>query len=49
MSRYIDVDKAIPIAIQAVVDVVGHGISQIDAVYIAEKFEKIPSAEMIGG
>jgi rubrerythrin len=47
MSRYIDLDKAIPIAIQAVVDVVGHGISQVDAVRIAERFEDAPTADAV--
>ena len=47
MSRYIDIDKAIPIAIQAVVDVVGHGISQVDAVNIADKFEEAPTADVV--
>jgi hypothetical protein len=46
MARYIDVDEAILIAIQAVVDVVGHGISQVDAVRIAEKFEDAPTANV---
>lgn len=40
-KRYIDLDKAIPIVIDAVVDVVGHGISQVDAVRIVEKLEEI--------
>ena len=39
--RYIDLDKAIPVAIQACVDVIGHGISQIDAVNIACAFEEM--------
>lgn len=47
MSRYIDLDKAVPIAIQAVVDVVGHGISQVDAVRIAERFEEVPTVEIL--
>ena len=47
MSRYIDIDKAIPIAIQAVVDIVGHGISQIDAVNIADKFEEVSTADVV--
>lgn len=47
MSRYIDLDKAIPIAIQAVVDVVGHGISQVDAVRIAERFEDAPTTDVV--
>ena len=46
MSRYIDLDKAIPVAIQAVVDVLGHGISQIDVVRIAEKFEDVSTADV---
>jgi hypothetical protein len=47
VSRYIEIDKAIPIAIQAVVDVVGHGISQVDAVLIAERFEEAPTADVV--
>ena len=47
MSRYIDIDKAIPIAIQAVVDVVGHGITQVDAVNIAEKIEEASTADVV--
>ncbi len=46
MNRYIDIDKAIPIAIQAVVDVVGHGISQVDAVNIADKLEEASAADV---
>ncbi len=47
MSRYIDLDKAIPIAIQAVVDAVGHGITQVDAVNIANKFEEASTADVV--
>ncbi len=47
MSRYIDIDKAIHLAIQAVVEVVGHGISQIDAVNIADKFVNAPTADVV--
>lgn len=47
MSRYIELDKAIPIAIQVVVDVIGHGISQVDAVRIAEKFEDASAADVV--
>ena len=46
MARYIDLDKAIPTAIQACVDVVGHGITQVDAVNIALKFEEIATADV---
>ena len=46
-KKYIDIDNAIPIAIQAVVDVVGHGITQIDAVTIADKFEEAPTADVV--
>lgn len=47
MARYIDLDKAIPTAIQACVDVVGHGITQVDAVNIALKFEEIATADVV--
>ena len=46
MSRYIDIDKAISIAIQAVADIAG-GITQIDAVRIVEKFEEIPIENVV--
>lgn len=44
MPRYIDIDEVIPIATQAVVDVVGHGISQVDAIDIATKIEDASTA-----
>lgn len=47
MSKYIDIEKAIPLAIEAIVEVVGHGISQIDAVHIADKFEEAPAADVV--
>jgi len=47
MSRYIDIDEAIPIVIQAVVDIVGHGISQIDAIRIVEKFKDAPFENVV--
>lgn len=39
MERYVNIDKAIPMMIQACVDVVGHGITQVDAVNIARMLE----------
>jgi hypothetical protein len=39
MARYIDIDKAIPMMIQMCVDIVGHGITQVDAVRIATMLE----------
>ena len=47
MNGYIDVDDAIRIAIQAVVDVVGHGITQVDAVNIVDKFNEVPLADVV--
>lgn len=39
MTRYVDIDKAIPMMIQACVDIVGHGITQVDAGNIATLLE----------
>ena len=39
MERYIDIDKAIPMMIQMCVDIVGHGITQVDAARIATMLE----------
>lgn len=47
MARYIDIDTAIKTAIETCVKVVGHGITQIDAVDIADAFENIPSADVV--
>ena len=46
MSRYIDIDKAIPIVIGAVADITG-GITQIDAVNIVDKLEEIPIENVV--
>lgn len=46
MSRYIDIDKVIPIVIDAVADIAG-GITQIDAVRIVEKLEEIPIENVV--
>lgn len=46
MARYIDLDEAIRIAIQACVAAVGHGITQIDAVNIATALEDAPAADV---
>ena len=46
MARYIDLDEAIRYAIQACVAVVGHGITQIDAVNIATALEEAPAADV---
>ena len=39
MARYIGIDKAISMMIQMCVDIVGHGITQVDAVWIATMLE----------
>lgn len=44
---YIDRDTAIRTAIETCVQVAGHGITQIDAVNIANAFEDIPAADVI--
>ena len=46
MARYIELDKAIQTAIEVCVKLVGHGITQIDAVNIAYAFEDIPTADV---
>lgn len=47
MSRHIDIEKAIPIAIQKVIDIVGHGITQVDAVDIATAIEDASTADVV--
>jgi hypothetical protein len=47
MEQYIDRDTAIRTAIEMCVKVVGHGITQIDAVDIANAFEDIPTADVV--
>ena len=47
MARYIDLDEAIRVAIQACVAVVGHGITQIDAVNIATALEEALTADVV--
>ena len=47
MTAYIDKDLAIKTAIDMCVKVVGHGITQIDAVDIADAFENIPTADVV--
>lgn len=47
MAKYIDVDDAIRTALEMCVKVVGHGITQIDAVEIAEAMENISTADVV--
>lgn len=47
MPRYIDRDTAIRTAIEMCVKVVGNGITQIEAVEIANAFEDIPTADVV--
>lgn len=44
---YIDKDSAIRTAIDMCVKVVGHGITQIDAVDIVDAFENIPTVDVV--
>ena len=46
MPEYIERDEAVRKALEACVKVVGHGISQIDAVDIAEAIDDIPAADV---
>lgn len=46
MARYIDIDNAIPIMLKAVVDIVGHGITQVDAANIALMLEDASTADV---
>lgn len=50
MARYINVDDAVRTAIQmcakVCVKVMGHGITQFDAVDIADAMENIPTADV---
>ena len=45
-KEYIERDEAIRAAIAAHIKVVGHGVSHIDAVDIAEAIEEIPAADV---
>jgi hypothetical protein len=47
MARYIEIDKAIPLMIQACADIVGHGITQVDAVRIAEILEDASTDDVV--
>lgn len=47
VERYICVDDAIRVAIRECINVVGHGITQVDAANIALAFEDIPAADVV--
>lgn len=47
MARYIDLDEAIKTAINSCVKVVGHGITQFDAMDIVDAMESIPTADVV--
>lgn len=47
MAEYIERDEAIRKTLEACVKIVGHGISQIDAVDIVEIMESIPTANVV--
>lgn len=46
MTEYIERDEAIRKALDACIKVVGHGITQFDAVDIVEIMESIPTADV---
>ena len=47
MTEYIERDEAVRKAIYACIKIVGHGISHIDAVDIAEEIDSIPTADVV--
>ena len=47
MAEYIERDEAVRKAIYACIKIVGHGISHIDAVDIAEEIDSIPTADVV--
>lgn len=47
MVEYIERDQAVRKAIDAHIKVVGHGISQVDAVDIADEIDSIPTADVV--
>lgn len=44
--EYIERDEAIRTAIDTCVKIIGHGITQVEAVEIADAFEAIPAADV---
>lgn len=46
MPEYIERDEAVRKAISACIKIVGHGITQIDAVDIADEIDSIPTADV---
>lgn len=47
MAEYIERDQAVRKAIDACIKVVGHGISQVNAVDIADEIDSIPAADVV--
>ena len=47
MGEYIERDQAVRKAIDACIKIVGHGISQIEAVDIADEMDSIPTADVV--
>ena len=47
MAEYIERDEAVRKAIYACIKIVGHGISHIDAVDIADEIDSIPTADVV--
>ena len=46
MAEYIERDEAVRKAITACIKIVGHGITQFDAVDIADEIDSIPTADV---
>ena len=47
MAKYIEIDNAVKTAIEICVKVKGQGITQFDAVEIADAMEGIPTADVV--
>ena len=47
MAEHIERDEAVRKAIDACIKVVGHGITQFDAVDIADEIDAIPAADVV--
>ena len=47
-TEYVERDETVRKALDACIKVVGHGISHIDAVDIAEIMDSIPAADVVG-
>jgi hypothetical protein len=47
MAEYIERDEAVRKALEACIKVVGHGITQMEAVDIADIIDSIPTADVV--